>query len=306
MGRNPTGALVFGSLVVAAPLACAAALPAAQTALEVRAGGGAGFDRDVFRGTGYHAVSASGTLTAGTFVGSANASAAIQPTFAGPVSPVAIVDASASWPCCGSTGGVFGTGTASFVYYTQIAAIAPLPPGVPAAMLPVPFVVTDYVSASVSGPPPPQGGGGSAQATATVARQIGNVSVLSDHAAASLASGGQTNSKTVAASGFAGEVFVVTLAAGATASAGGSNYGGTAAAHAVADPRFEFDQAAFDLYSAQHGFASFPLASHFVFDYSAGVAVVPEPQTWALLLAGLAGIATRGGRRFNVRILTSR
>ena len=124
-------------------------------------------------------------------------------------------------------------------------------------------------------------------ATASVFRNLGHVGILLDRASASGYSDAETNSSFAAVSGKVNEVFGVTLAATGSFTAAG-NYGGSGSGHAVADPLFEFDQASFDQYLAGQGFASFPLRDYFAFEYSAGV--VPEPQTWALLLAGITAL----------------
>lgn len=295
MQQHLTGLLLCSGLTLMAPAAALAApppLPAAQTGLDVRSGA----DSDRFRGTGYHEVTADGSFAGPGFTGHGHAYAGVRASFAGPPRPVAAVDVSADWPCCGSTAAATAIGTASFVYYAQVinwAAPPPLP--VPLAQLPINFIVSDYVSASVGGTPPPQSGSGSMTATVSVFRNLGHVGILLDRARASGNSDAETNSSFAAVSGKVNEVFGVTLAAEGSFTAGG-NYGGSGSGHAVADPLFEFDQASFDQYLIGQGFAPFHLANYFAFEFSDGVvAGVPEPQTWALWFAGVAALVWRRG-----------
>ncbi len=91
-----------------------------------------------------------------------------------------------------------------------------------------------------------------------------------------------------------GTVFEVILSAAASVRAW-AGVGGlalsTSSADAYVDPVFRFDQAAFDDYAAQQGFASFPLEDYFAFEFSA----VPEPT--GLLWPGLVGLALLTRRR---------
>ncbi len=61
------------------------------------------------------------------------------------------------------------------------------------------------------------------------------------------------------------------------------------------------DQAGFDANPTHYGAAtSFKLADYYHVEYSANVPAVPEPESWAMLLAGLGLVATsarRGGKR---------
>lgn len=61
------------------------------------------------------------------------------------------------------------------------------------------------------------------------------------------------------------------------------------------------DQAGFDANPTHYGAAtSFKLADYYHVEYSANVPAVPEPDSWAMLLAGLGLVATlarRGGKR---------
>jgi hypothetical protein len=69
----------------------------------------------------------------------------------------------------------------------------------------------------------------------------------------------------------------------------------TAACSAVVDPVLGFDQAAFD---AQMGADTFPLAHNYEFVFSENVtAPIPEPRTYAMMLAGLMPIGWMARRR---------
>jgi len=71
-------------------------------------------------------------------------------------------------------------------------------------------------------------------------------------------------------------------------SAGGGDAGFTSSCLAVADPAFEFDQAAFDAEMQAEGLASFSLSDYFTFEYSPNLtAPTPEPSSLSLLWVGL-------------------
>ena len=78
---------------------------------------------------------------------------------------------------------------------------------------------------------------------------------------------------------------------------GGTGFEPFPSSQAVTDPTLTFDQAAFDIYAAQQGRATFNLADFYSFEYSPGV--VPEPGSGSLLVVGLLLLALHTRRRFD-------